>query len=543
MQDSKFDIIIVGGGGAGLRAALECVKTSTVPGSPDSANLKVGVISKVHPLRSQTCMAQGGMNAAMNGSIEAHIKDTIEGGDFLSDSEAVEFFCEEAPKAVEELERMGMVFSRDEEGGIAQRAFGGNSEIRTCYSRDYTGHNMITTLFTQCLKKNIEFLNEWFVHSIIVEDGVIKGLYAIEMQTGELHEITAKSVILATGGAGQIYKNTVNATITTGDGMALAFRAGVALRDIEFVQFHPTTFQHKALLISEATRGEGAYLINKDGKRFVQELAPRDIVARAIEKEIEEGRGVNGAVLLDLRHLGEEIVLKKLTHIHKLALEFGGIDCLKDPIPVRPGAHYFMGGISANYKCETDIKGLYACGECACVGIHGANRLGGNSLMETLVFGKEAGKNAFKYVSGISENSICNSKKPEILKEIGSLMKDGNENQYTLKNEMKTEMLLNAGVFRNDESLNKGLKCINNLKERYKNISVNDEKVFNFSLYNAFELKNMLDIAEAILKSGLTRKESRGAHYRTDYPQRDDEKYNMHSIIYYDEFAAKGDSR
>jgi len=510
MDKLIYDIVIVGGGGTGLTAALNCDK-----------NLKVCVVSKVHPLRSQTCMAQGGMNAAVDGSVQAHIDDTIKGGDDLSDKEAVSFFCKKAPEAIEDLEKMGMIFSRTDNGKIAQRAFGGNSEVRTCYSRDYTGHNLIMTLYTECLKNEVEFLNEYFVYSLIVEDGDVKGLNAFDIITSKYYEIQAKAIILTTGGAGQIYKNTVNAVISTGDGMALAYRAGCALRDIEFVQFHPTTLHHRPLLISEGSRGEGAHLINKNGDRFVNELAERDIVARSIEKEIEEGRGIDGAVHLDLRHLDKEVVLGKLSQIHKIAREFADIDCLKEPIPVKPGAHYMMGGISANIDCETEIKGLYAAGECACMGIHGANRLGGNSLMETVVFGKQAGLKASEYASNESQKNIKNHSKPLKFEESGS------ENPYLLKKELQTEMLINAGIFRNEESLTKGLNCIKNIEDRFKSIS--------FQNYETFELENLIDLSKAILKSALKRKESRGAHFRTDYPESDDQNFKKHSLIYYED--------
>ncbi|MFC1647467.1 FAD-binding protein [Patescibacteria group bacterium] len=518
MKNLSYDILIVGGGGAGLRAALECC---------NNENLKVCVISKVHPLRSQTCMAQGGMNAAINGSTDAHIKDTIKGGDDLSDEEAVKLFCEKAPEAVYELEKMGMIFSRNDDGKISQRAFGGNSEVRTCYSRDYTGHNLMTTLYTECLKNEVEFLNEWFVQSLIVEDKIVKGVNAFDIASGEFYEIHAKAVILATGGAGQIYRNTVNAVISTGDGMALAFRAGCGLRDIEFVQFHPTTLHHKPLLISEGTRGEGAHLINKDGERFVKELAPRDIVSRAIEKEIEEGRGIDGAVHLDLRHLDKEVILGKLSQIHKICLEFANLDCTKEPILVKPGVHYMMGGIAVNIDSETEIKGLFAAGECACIGIHGANRLGGNSLMETVVFGKHVGEKALEFADNEARKSIKEHSEPP------KFDNEGNENPYKLKQELQTEMLINAGLFRNHESLTKGLECVKKFQKRYKSISIPNNKNYNFALYEAFELKNMLDIAQAILESGLKRQESRGAHYRTDYPERDDIKFKEHSLIYY----------
>lgn len=515
MNKLNYDIVIIGGGGTGLTAALNCDK-----------NLKICILSKVHPLRSQTCMAQGGMNAAVDGSIQAHIDDTIRGGDDLSDEISVKYFCEKAPEAIEDLEKMGMIFSRTEKGKIAQRPFGGNSEVRTCYSRDYTGHNLITTLYTQCLKNEIEFLNEWFATELVVDDGKISGLNAYDISTGELHTISAKSIIIATGGAGQIYKNTVNATISTGDGMALAYRTGCALKDIEFVQFHPTTLHHRPLLISEGTRGEGAHLINKNEERFVDELAERDVVARAIQKEINEGRDFNGAVHLDLKHLDKEVVLGKLSQIHKIAKEFGNLDCLKEPIPVKPGAHYFMGGISTNEECETEIKGLFAAGECACAGIHGANRLGGNSLMETVVFGKKAGINASKFASNKSETLI---NKSNTTKE----QKNGNEDQYKIKHELKDIMLKNAGIFRNEESLQQALDKVNILIEKSQNLKKSEPSPFNYEFYDSLELKNMLDIAKAILKSALKRRESRGAHFRTDFPERDDQNFKEHSLIYY----------
>jgi succinate dehydrogenase / fumarate reductase flavoprotein subunit len=523
-----YDVLIIGGGAAGLSAAIRAKSNNKI---------KCAVVSKVHPLRSQTCMAQGGMNAALSNnnkygedSIDKHIKDTIKGGFNLSDQNAVELFCEKAPECVIKLEHMGMIFSRDQQGKIAQRPFGGAKTARTCFSRDYTGHNLLSTLYSNCIKNDIQIYDEHFCNSIITENEKVKGIAMTDIKTGELKTVPAKAVIIATGGLTSIYKNNVNSVTTKGDGIALAFLAGANLKDMEFIQFHPTSLADKGILLSEAARGEGGYLINSNHERFVDELSSRDTVSQAIQNEIDGGRGVNGHVFLDLRHLGTEKIKKRLPQIQKIVKDFYDIDCAKELIPVKPAAHYIMGGIETNLNCETNIKGLFAAGESACISIHGANRLGGNSLMETIVFGKIAGENASKYAVNTESPDITeiNFNEPQFDK--------GEIPVSDIKDELAETMDSCAGIKRSEPLLQKGLDKIKEFKEKYKNIRIeNTSKIFNQEKIEAYELKNMLTLAEVILKSAKERKESRGAHKRTDYKNRDDSKYLKHTIARYKE--------
>jgi succinate dehydrogenase / fumarate reductase flavoprotein subunit len=531
----KHDIIIVGAGLAGLRAAIELA---------DSWD--VAVITKVHPLRSHSVAAQGGINASLGeaDSWESHAYDTVKGSDYLADQDAVELMTKEAPNAVIENERWGTVFSRTEDGKIAQRPFGGAGFPRTCYAADRTGHNLLHTTFEQAQRKGVKFYYEWFVTSLVRDENRIRGLTAIKIETGIVHGLAAKAIILATGGFGWVYGKSTNALINTGDGCAIALRVGVPMKDAEFVQFHPTTLLGSGILITEGARGEGGHLLNAKSKRFMKkyapdqmELAPRDIVARAIQTEINEGRGIDDDyVQLDLRHLGKEKIMERLPGIREISMFFAGVDPIDEPIPIRPGQHYSMGGVHCNKHGETPLAGLYAVGECSCMSVHGANRLGGNSLLETLVFGKIVGKRASKYVletPDANENYV----KPYVdeMIEALKLMYDSAEGEspVELRQQMHEVMDKNVGVYRESKELKRAVDEIRKLRKRYKTVKAsNSHGPFNYSLIRTLELGYLLDIAEAIALGALKRKESRGAHARTDFPKRDDSKFLKHTLAY-----------
>ncbi len=526
------DIVVIGAGLAGMRAAIEAAR----------AGLNVALVSKVHPVRSHSVAAQGGINAALkeDDSWEAHAFDTVKGSDYLADQDAVEILCKEAPENILELERMGAVFSRDERGRIAQRPFGALSYPRTCYAADRTGHTLVHVLYEQILRAGIWIYEEWMVVSLVVEDGICRGVICLNLATGRLHRLHSKAVILATGGYGRVFKHTTNALINTGDGMALALQAGARLMDMEFVQFHPTTLRRTGILITEGARGEGGYLLNREGERFMKryapemmELASRDVVSRAEQTEIDEGRGVDGCVLLDIRHLGEKKINERLSQIRQLAIDFEGVDPVHDPIPVRPGAHYSMGGIEVDVWGETGIEGLYAAGECACVSVHGANRLGGNSLLETIVFGRRAGRRAAEYASSTELKPFPDVFLKEAAHEIALILnRDDGERASTIRHELSSTMNGCVGVFREEKGLREALDRVRELRERYRKVCIDDKgDVFNMDLQNALELKNILLLAEAICLGALERKESRGAHYRKDYPKRDDENWLKHSLF------------
>jgi len=525
------DILIIGAGLAGMRAA--------VAAPPD---LDVAVISKVHPVRSHSVAAQGGINAALGeqDSWEAHAFDTTKGGLYLGDQDAIEAMCREAPDDIHELERLGVIFSRDEQGRIAQRPFGGAGVPRTCYAADRTGHAILHAMYEQLLKRRTAVYEEWYVTALIMEDSACRGVVAWDLIHGGLHMIGAKAVILATGGSGRVFLTSTNAVINTGDGMALAYRAGAPLADMEFVQFHPTTLKSTGILITEGARGEGAYLLNTLGERFMRnyapqqmELATRSTVSLAIGQEILEGRGVDGCVLLDLRHLGRQRILERLPQIRELAIEFAGIDPIETPIPIRPGAHYQMGGVRTNQWTETGIAGLYAAGECACVSVHGANRLGGNSLLETIVFGRRAGIRAGEYARTVAPQALTTDQLTTEQRRVQRLLaQEGSVRAWQIREELGQLMSLNLGLVRTHESMSAALAALTALTHRATSVTVQDKgQVFNTDLVEVFELQSLLDVAETIVASALARKESRGAHYRSDFPVRDNQHWLTHSLI------------
>ncbi len=531
------DVLVIGGGLSGLRAAIEAHRHGG----------DVAIISRVHPIRSHSGAAQGGINASLgpDDNWEAHAFDTIKGSDYLADQDTVEVLCKEAPERVIEMENWGTNFSRKDSGGIAQRPFGGAGFPRTCYAGDRTGHNLLHTLYEQVLRSGIKIYDEWFVTRLVVDEGKCVGSVAMNTANSALEVFRAKATILATGGYGRIYQRSTNAIINRGSGIALAYMAGVPLQDMEFVQFHPTTLWGTNILITEGARGEGGYLFNKDHERFManyaaeaMELAPRDIVARAIQTEIDEGRGFpEGYVHLDITHLGKDAINRRLPGIRQISIDFAGVDPVENPIPVQPGQHYSMGGVSSGKDGETPMPGLYAVGECACISVHGANRLGGNSLLDTVVFGKRAGVAASEYVRNAvrSPDEVCIEASENEEQNIGSMMGgEGGESFADIRDELRKVMQDNVGVFRNKEKLEHAVGSISKLKERVGSLKVKSTAdVFNFELLNAIELKGMLELGHVIAMGALVREESRGAHYRTDFLERDDEKWLRHTLAYY----------
>jgi succinate dehydrogenase / fumarate reductase flavoprotein subunit len=516
-----------------MRAALEAAR--------DGAD--VAVVTKVHPIRSHSSAAQGGINAALGegDSWESHAFDTVKGSDYLADQDAVEMMCREAPADIIEFEHMGCIFYRDDSGKLGSRAFGGASQARTYFVGDITGQALLVTLYDQILKAGVKVYEEWFATSLYVENGACRGAVALEMTTGELHLLRAKAVIVAAGGLGRLFEPSTNALICTGDGYGLAYQAGAPLMDMEMVQYHPTTLAGSGFLMTEAARGEGAYLLNADGDRFMKkyapnkmELAARDVVSRAETIEIGEGRGIDGNVLLDCRHLGRAVIMEKLPQIHEMALDYVGIDLVKDPVPVRPGMHYQMGGIKTDREGATRVPGLYAAGEVACVSVHGGNRLGANSLLDTIVFGRHCGKHAASYVKTVPASKGGE----DLLRSEQARITDLLARPYTgetharLRSELATMMDRKVGVYRDQAGLEAALADVLALRKRYDSIAVGDKgRVFNQALTFALELGFMFDCAETIVRSALTRTESRGAHSRTDFPERNDAEWLKHILV------------
>jgi fumarate reductase flavoprotein subunit len=550
MDQFTCDVLVVGGGGAGLRAAIAVAETHPT--------LRVAVISKVYPMRSHTVSAEGGAAAAIKAedSLDAHAYDTISGGDWLSDQDAVEAFVREAPEEMLRLEHWGCPWNREPDGHIAVRPFGGMKIERTWFAADKTGFHLLHTLFQTTLKyEAIQRYDEFFVTKLLVEDGRCQGVVAIELGTGQIRAITAKAVILCTGGCGKVFPFTTNATIKNGDGMALAYRAGAPLKDMEFVQYHPTGLPFTGILITEAARAEGGWLLNKDGYRYLQdydlgtptptpvmrsmELGPRDRLSQCFVKEQEKGRTFEGPyghyVHLDIRHLGEKVIDAKIPFVRELCLKYVGIDPVREMIPVRPVVHYMMGGIHTDIHGATPLPGLYAAGEAACVSINGANRLGSNSLTEILVFGARAGKAAAAFAAeqaGASPSLEAQVHDEHRRLEDGFLRKSsGKERIATLRAEMHQIMEESAGIYRTETALKEATGKLKRLQERFQDLSLDDKSyTFNTELTTALELSYMLDVAQAIVQSALERRESRGSHQRTDYPQRDDDRFLAHSL-------------
>jgi succinate dehydrogenase flavoprotein subunit len=545
----SFDVVLVGGGGAGLRAAIAIAEAAP--------KLRVAVVSKVYPMRSHTVSAEGGAAGviASDDSLDEHCYDSVSGSDWLGDQDAIEAFVREAPQELLRLEHWGCPWSREPDGRVAVRPFGGMKKMRTWFAADKTGFHMLHTLFQTSLKYGgIVRYDEWFVTKLLVDDGVVQGVVAFELATGKIEAITAKAVILCTGGCGKVFPFTTNAAIKTGDGMALAYRAGAPLKDMEFVQYHPTGLPFTGILITEAARSEGGYLINKDGYRYLQdyalgkpqpkpvfrtmELGPRDRLSQAFMKEVDKGRTIStpyGQVVhLDLRHLGEKVINTKLPFVRELCMKYQNIDPVKELIPVRPVVHYMMGGVHTNINGATPLNGLFAAGEVACVSINGANRLGSNSLPELLVFGARAGRAAADYAASAKDpgvNVIAQFKDEARRLERELLLPRKGERIADIRQEMQRTMEESAGIYRSGPSLTRGVANIRQLQERAQNLQIEDQsRTFNTERVAVLELSFMLDVADTIVNSALRREESRGAHQRTDFPARDDQRFLAHSL-------------
>ncbi len=550
VHNHQYDVVIVGAGGAGMRAAIEA-----------GPHAKTAVISKLFPTRSHTGAAQGGMAAALanveEDSWEWHTFDTVKGGDYLVDQDAAEILAKESVQAVIDLENMGLPFNRTPDGKIDQRRFGGHTRDhgkapvrRSCYAADRTGHMILQTLYQNCVKLGIEFYNEFYVLDLVMNDGKPAAVVAYELATGDLHVFAGKSIVFATGGFGKIFKTTSNAHTLTGDGVGIIWRKGLPLEDMEFYQFHPTGLAGLGILLSEAARGEGGILRNASGERFmeryaptIKDLAPRDMVARAMANEVREGRGAGpnkDYVLLDLTHLPPEVIDAKLPDITEFARTYLGVEPYTEPVPVFPTAHYAMGGIPTNIKAEVlsdnkkVVPGLYAAGECACVSVHGANRLGTNSLLDINVFGKRAGIYAVEYAKTAKHVPVPKNAVEETVALLDHMRNaTGTEKVAVLRKELQDTMDLNAQVYRTEESLNEALAKIAELRKRYENVQVQDKGMrFNTDLLEAVELGFLLDLAEVLVVTAKERRESRGGHFREDYPERNDDKFMVHSMAY-----------
>ena len=555
MKLIKADVVIVGAGGAGLRAAIAVAEADP--------NLKVALISKVYPMRSHTCAAEGGAAGVKTAddSLEMHFNDTVGGGDWLCDQDVVENFVEQAPRELMQLEHWGCPWSREDDGSVAVRAFGGMKKKRTWYAADKSGFHILHTLFQTSLQfPSIKRYDEYFALDLLHIDGKCRGVVAMEMRSGRFFQFDSPVVIMATGGGGQVFPFTTNGAIKTGDGMAMAYRAGVPLKDMEFVQYHPTGLPGTGILLTEGCRGEGGILVNKDGYRYLQdygmgpetpvgepvlktmELGPRDRLSQAFWHEQKKGNTVEtpwgDCVLLDMRHLGAKRILERLPLVHELAHAYVGVDMIKDPVPIRPVIHFMMGGIDSNINGEAPMPGLYAIGETACSGLHGANRLGSNSLTDLLVSGKRSAQHAIGYAQQASESDAAEALKSQaeaIVTGVRELLQqsDSSETISGLRREMRSTLEEGAGIYRDEEGARLSCEKIAEIRERYKGIEINDKSnVFNTDLQSALELRNLLDVAETVAEGSLQRRESRGAHQRLDYTERDDENFLKHSLCY-----------